>query len=126
MATTACAPVTDYTKPQHGRQCVKEDPKDTVLHESLKNTTHTFLQVHPQWISVNVFNGSNGVVVPVTVCSIDTISKLQQEVLKQRPDFVGCGSLVYNGKPVELHKTLSELQVKPGAMLITYQKCKGG
>ncbi|KAL0203009.1 hypothetical protein M9458_001027, partial [Cirrhinus mrigala] len=117
------------------RQCVKGDPKDTVpvrMYESLKNTTHTVFRVQgplspsPKCFSVNIFNGSNGVMVPVSAHSSDTIANLQQEVLKLRPDFVGCENLIYNGKPVEPHKSLHELQVKPGATLITYKKCKGG
>ncbi len=117
------------------RQCVKGDPKDTLpvpFHAPLENTTHTSLQVQgpvspgPKRIPVNIFNGSNGMKIPVTVRSTDTIEKLQQKVLKLRPDLGASLNLVYNGKPVQLHQTLSELQVKPGAMFITYQKCHGG
>lgn len=117
------------------RQCVKGDPKDTVpvpYHEPLENTTHTVLQVQgpvspgPKLFPVNVFNGSKGMKIPVIVRSTDTIEKLQQEVLKLSPDLGASLNLVYNGKPVQLHQTLSELQVKPGATFITYQKCRGG
>uniref|UniRef100_A0A672M9B8 Ubiquitin-like domain-containing protein n=1 Tax=Sinocyclocheilus grahami TaxID=75366 RepID=A0A672M9B8_SINGR len=118
------------------KQCVKGDPKhpkgDPVpLPEPLEKTTHAVLQVQrpvspgPKRFSVNVLNGSDGMKISVTVRSIDTIRKLQQKVLKLRPD-LGCGNLAYNGKPVQPHKKLSELQVKPGAMFVTYQKCHGG
>ncbi|KAK9981502.1 hypothetical protein ABG768_001032 [Culter alburnus] len=115
------------------RQCVKGDPKDTVpvpYHEPLKKSTHTVLQVQqpvspgPERLLVNIFNGSKGV--KVTARSTDTIGKIQQKVLKLKPELGGCGNLLYNGKPVQPHKTLSELQVKPGATFITYQKCHGG
>uniref|UniRef100_A0A671RKT2 Ubiquitin-like domain-containing protein n=1 Tax=Sinocyclocheilus anshuiensis TaxID=1608454 RepID=A0A671RKT2_9TELE len=117
------------------RQCVKGDPKDTVpvpFHEPLENTTHAVLQVQgpvspgPKRFPVNIFNGSNGMKIPVIVRSTDTIEKLQQEVLKLSPDLGASLNLVYNGKPVQLYQTLSELQVKPGATFITYQKCRGG
>ncbi|ROL46566.1 hypothetical protein DPX16_21750 [Anabarilius grahami] len=117
------------------RQCVKGDPRDTVpipYHEPLEKSTHTILQVQgpvspvPKRLLVNIFNGSKGVKVPVTVRSTDTIGKLQQKALKFKPELGGCENLVYNGKPVLQHQTLSELQVKPGATFITYQKCHGG
>ncbi|KAK2909284.1 hypothetical protein QQF64_000605 [Cirrhinus molitorella] len=140
MAATACAPGAQYfeihsTEACGPRQCVKGDPKDTVpvpYHEPLKNTTHTVFRVQPpvssspKRFSVNILNGSNGVKVPVTVSSLDTIAKLLQEVLKLRPELGASHNLVFNGKPVDLKKTLSELQVKPGATFITYQKCHGG
>ncbi len=128
---------TQYLQPQNEAsglwQCVEEDPRDT-FHEPMKQTTHTSLLVHdselispgPKRIPVNIFNGSNGMKIPVIVRSTDTIEKLQQEVLKLRPDLGASLNLVYNGKPVQLHQTLSELQVKPGATFITYQKCHGG
>ncbi|RXN12664.1 GTPase IMAP family member 8-like protein [Labeo rohita] len=116
------------------RQCVQRDPKDTVpvpYYEPFKDTTHTVCCIQRSFasslkrFSVSVFNGSNGIKVSVTVCRTDTIGKLQQTVLQLRPDFIECGNLAYNGKPVQLHQTLSELQVKPGAVFITYQKCHG-
>ncbi len=118
------------------KQCVPGHPKhpkgDPVpLPEPLENTTHAVLQVQepvspgPKSFAVNVLNGSDGVKISVTVRSIDTIAKLQQKVLKLRPE-LGCGNLAYNGKPVRPHKKLSELQVKPGAMFVTYRKCVGG
>lgn len=114
-------------------QCVKGDPKgDPVpFPEPLENTTHAVLQVQkpvspgPKRFPVNVLNGSDGTKISVTVRSIDTIGKLQQKVLKLRPE-LGSGNLAYNGKPVQPHKKLSELQVKPGAMFVTYRKCCGG
>ncbi len=118
------------------RQCVKGDPKDTVpvpYHEPLENTTHTVLKVQgsvspgPKRFPVNVFNGSKGMKIPVTVRSTDTIEKLQQEVLKLSPDLGASLNLVYNGKNrFQLHQTLSELQVKPEPCSFTYQKCRGG
>uniref|UniRef100_A0A673II57 Ubiquitin-like domain-containing protein n=1 Tax=Sinocyclocheilus rhinocerous TaxID=307959 RepID=A0A673II57_9TELE len=120
------------------KQCVTGDPKhpkgDPVpLPEPLENNTHAVLQVQkpvspagPKRFTVNVFNGSNGMKISVTVRSIDTIAKLQKKVQKLRPELIGCGNLVYNGKPVQLHKKLSELQVKPEATFIIYQKCHGG
>ncbi|ROL46567.1 hypothetical protein DPX16_21751 [Anabarilius grahami] len=116
------------------RQCVKADPKDTVpvpYHEPLEKSTHTILQVQgpvspvPKCLHVNIFNGSDGTKVPVTVRSTDTIGKLQHKALQQRPELGAIPNLVYNGKPVLQHQTLSELQVKPGATFITYQKCHG-
>lgn len=118
-------------------QCITGDPKDPKgdpgpLPEPLENTTHAVIQVQkpvsagPKRFPVTVFNGFNGMKISVTVRSIDTIAKLQKKVLKLKPELVGCGNLAYNGKPVELHKTLSELQVKPDAMFITYRKCVGG
>ncbi|KAI2647159.1 GTPase IMAP family member 4 [Labeo rohita] len=137
-ATTAYAPVAQYFHPKSEvcglRQCVQRDPKDTVpvpYYEPFKDTTHTVCCIQRSFasslkrFSVSVFNGSNGIKVSVTVCRTDTIGKLQQTVLQLRPDFIECGNLAYNGKPVQLHQTLSELQVKPGAVFITYQKCHG-
>lgn len=113
------------------RECVKGDTDP--LPEPLGEATHTVLRAQkpdlssgPKRFLVNIFDGSKAVKVPVTVRSIDTIGKLQQKVLKLRPDLRGCGNLVYNGKPVQKQQTLSELQVKPGATFITYQKCIGG
>ncbi|XP_077102063.1 uncharacterized protein LOC143753549 [Siphateles boraxobius] len=112
------------------RQCVKGDTDP--LPEPFGNATHTVLRAQKQISSgpkrflVNIFDGSKGVKVAVSVRSIDTIGKLQQKVRKLKPELGGCGNLVYNGKPVQLQQTLSELQVKPGAMFITYQKCVGG
>lgn len=139
MATIVHAALARHLLIQHEacgpRQCVKGDPKDTVpvpFHEPLENTTHTVLQVQrpvspgPKRFLVNVFNGSNGMKIPVIVRSTDTIGKLQQKVLKLSPDLGARLNLVYGGKPVQLHQTLSELQVKPGATFITYQKCRGG
>ncbi|CAM4473267.1 hypothetical protein PO909_015721 [Leuciscus waleckii] len=111
------------------RECVKGDPEP--LPEPLGKATHTVLQAQepvssgPKRFLVNIVDG-NGVKVPVTVRSIDTIGKLQQKFLKLRPDLRGCGNLLSNGKPVQKQQTLSELQVKPGATFITYQKCTGG
>ncbi len=128
---------TQYLQPQNEAsglwQCVKEDPRDT-FHEPMKQTTHTVLQVQdselsspgPNCFSVCIFNGSNGMNIPVTVRSTYSVRRLQQKVLKLRPDLGASLDLVYNGKPVQLHQRLSELQVKPGAMFITYQKCHGG
>ncbi|RAM39556.1 hypothetical protein DOZ52_28595, partial [Enterobacter hormaechei] len=139
MATTCIAATPRNLNPQPvalgPRQCVKGDPKDTVpvpYHEPLKKSTHTVLQVQgpvspgPERLLVNIFNGSDGKKVPVMVRSTDTIGKLQQEALKLKPELGAIPNLVYNGKPVQLHQTLSELQVKPGATFITYQKCRGG
>lgn len=111
-------------------QCVIGDTDP--IPEPLEKATHTVLRVQkpvssgPKRFSVNIFDGSKGVKVPVTVRSIDTIGKLQQKIRKLKPDLRGCGNLVYNGKPVQQQQTLSELQVKPGATFITYQKCHGG
>lgn len=126
LQTEACGP----------KQCVTGEPKhpkgDPVpLPEPLENTTHAVLKVKkpvspgPKSFAVDVLNGSDGMKISVTVRSIDTIGKLQQKVLKLRPE-LGCGNLAYNGKPVQPHKKLSELQVKPGAMFVTYRKCIGG
>ncbi|XDV15692.1 hypothetical protein PO909_015722 [Leuciscus waleckii] len=116
-------------------QCVKGDPKGTVpvpYHEPCGNAIHAALRVQKPFstnsksFSVNFFNGSNGVSVSVVMKSTDTIGKLLQKVLKLNPDFGANLNLLYNGKPVQLQQTLSELQVKPGATFITYQKCTGG
>ncbi|KAL1281804.1 hypothetical protein QQF64_000607 [Cirrhinus molitorella] len=102
------------------------------LPEALENTTHTVIRVQepvspgPKSFPVTVFNGSNGMKISVTVRSVDTIEDLQKEVLKLKPELVGCGNLAYNGKPVELHKKMSELQVKQDAVFVTYRKCIGG
>uniref|UniRef100_A0A672LIR8 Ubiquitin-like domain-containing protein n=1 Tax=Sinocyclocheilus grahami TaxID=75366 RepID=A0A672LIR8_SINGR len=136
MATIVCAALARYHQlGAEPRKCVKGDPKDTVpvpFHEPLENATHAVLQVQgpvspgPKRFPVNVFNVSNGMTIPVTVRSTDTIGKMQQKVLKLRPLLGANLNLVYNGKPVQLCQTLSELQVKPGATFITYQKCQGG
>jgi len=116
-------------------QCVKGDPKDTVpvpYHEPCVKATHTVLQVQEPYSTqsmsfrVNFLNGFNGGKITVRMKSSDTIGKLQKKVQKLRPDLRGCGNLVYNGKPVEPQQTLAELQVKPGATFITFQKCHGG
>ncbi|KAK7165774.1 hypothetical protein R3I93_005756 [Phoxinus phoxinus] len=139
MDTKAHAALTQYHKLQRAecglRQCVRGDPKNTVpvpYHEPCGNATHTVLRVQEpvstdsEPFTVNIFNGSNGVRVSVGMKSTDTIGKLQQKVLKRNPDFGANPNLLYNGKPVQLQQTLSELQVKPGATFITYQKCIGG
>lgn len=139
MATVIqAAPAPIFLQPETcgPKQCVKGDPKhprgDPVpFPEPLGNTTHAVLQLQEpvspglKRFPVNVFNGSDGTKISVTVRSIDTIAKLQQKVLKLRPE-LRSGHLSYNGKPVQPHKKLSELQVKPGAVFITYQKCHGG
>uniref|UniRef100_A0A8C2K6T0 Ubiquitin-like domain-containing protein n=1 Tax=Cyprinus carpio TaxID=7962 RepID=A0A8C2K6T0_CYPCA len=135
MATILHAALARYLQYEaEPRQCVKRDPKDTVpVHfQPLENSTHASLQVQepvspgPKSFNVFYFNGSNGMKIPVTVRSTDTIGKMQQKVLKLRPELGASLNLVYNGKPVQLWQTLSELQVKPGATFITYQKCQGG
>ncbi|XP_056312474.1 uncharacterized protein zgc:194101 [Danio aesculapii] len=117
------------------RQHVKGDPKNTVpvpYHEPLESTSHAVLQVEkpvapvPKSFSVNIFDGSKGKKIPVMVKSTDTIGKLQKKAQKLKPDLVGCGNLTFNGKPVQLQQKLRDLQVKPGATFITYQKCHGG
>ncbi|KAF4118343.1 hypothetical protein G5714_000394 [Onychostoma macrolepis] len=133
MATTVLPSVTPYLQSQTEacgpKQCVKGDPKDTVpvhVYEPLENTTHTVLQVQepvtpgPKHIPVCVLIGSTKLL--VNLRSSDTIWKLQKEVLKQRPDLIGSLNLVYNGKPVEPHQTLSKLQPAAASLLLcTFQ-----
>ncbi|KAK2909283.1 hypothetical protein QQF64_000606 [Cirrhinus molitorella] len=140
MATDVqAAPALIYFQPEAcvPKQCVTKAPKHPKgdpgpLPEPLENTTHAVIRVQepvspgPKSFPVTVFNGSNGMKISVTVRSIDTIAKLQKKVQKLKPELVGCGNLAYNGKPVELHKKMSELQVKPDAMFVTYRKCIGG
>uniref|UniRef100_A0A9J7YPS0 Ubiquitin-like domain-containing protein n=1 Tax=Cyprinus carpio carpio TaxID=630221 RepID=A0A9J7YPS0_CYPCA len=137
LKTLGIAPVLLQPEACGPKQCVTGDPKhpkgDPVpLPEPLGNNTHAVLQVQEpvspglKSFPVNVFNGSNGMKISVTVRSIDTIAKLQKKVQKLKPELIGCGNLVYNGKPVQLQKKLSELQVKPEATFIIYQKCYGG
>ncbi|XP_001339274.1 uncharacterized protein si:ch211-217k17.11 [Danio rerio] len=106
------------------------DPKNTVpvpYHEPLENTSHTVLKLQepvspaPKVFSVFIINGSKGSRIPVTVTSTDTIEEmLQKHNLQANPN------LIFNGKPVQLSQKLCDLQVKPGATFITYQKCHGG
>ncbi|KAI7810730.1 hypothetical protein IRJ41_005911 [Triplophysa rosa] len=120
------------------RQCVKGDPQHfqpIPLHPAYGNTTHSVLTVHEPIVldsptsgpvRVKIFNASDGTSISFEMNSTDTTGKLKQELLKKKPDFGGNFGLVYNGKPVEAHQTLDELQVKHGATFITYQRCKGG
>ncbi|NP_001122275.1 uncharacterized protein LOC798684 [Danio rerio] len=101
-------------------------------HEPLESTSHAVLQVEkpvspgPKSFFVNIFDGSKGKKITVKIRSTDTIGKLQKKAEKLKPDFVGCGNLTFNGKPVQLQQKLCDLQVEPGATFITYQKCHGG
>ncbi|XP_056320793.1 uncharacterized protein si:ch211-217k17.11 [Danio aesculapii] len=111
-------------------QLPRGDPKNAVpvpYHEPVENTIHTFLQVQgpvspaPEVFSVFIINGSKGSRIPVTVNSTDTIeAMLQNHNLGANPN------LIFNGKPVQPYQKLCDLQVKPGATFITYQKCHGG
>ncbi|KAA0722044.1 hypothetical protein E1301_Tti012118 [Triplophysa tibetana] len=120
----------------HCIPCVKGNPQQcwTIpFHPAFANTTHGVLMVKEPIVldsptsgpvHVNILNGSNGTRITFKLNSSDTIGKLKQELLNKQPEFGG--NLVFNGKPVEAHQTLGELQVKHGATFITYQKCHGG
>ncbi|TRY54382.1 hypothetical protein DNTS_031395 [Danionella cerebrum] len=138
MATDVCQTLTpNLSEPEScgSRQCVKGDPAESMhvpVHEHMKTTTHVALHVTEPVLqgskvfSVKVFIGTTGKIIPVVVKGSDTIGKLRKKLLELSPNLAGCGNLAYNGKPLKLNKSLTELNIAPGAILITYRRCPGG
>ncbi|NP_001373556.1 uncharacterized protein LOC559555 [Danio rerio] len=113
------------------RQHFRGDPKNTVpvaYHPHLENTSHAVLQAQgpvspaPKSFTVFIINGSRGSKIPVKVRSSYTVAKMLLKALMVKTDL----NLIFNGKPVQPNQMLCDLQVKPGATFITYQKCHGG
>uniref|UniRef100_A0A3B1K3X7 Ubiquitin-like domain-containing protein n=1 Tax=Astyanax mexicanus TaxID=7994 RepID=A0A3B1K3X7_ASTMX len=79
-----------------------------------------------QKIPVTVIDGFTGTKVPLIIRRTDTIGKLKQALVKKKPHMKGSLNLSLNGKNCLSEKTMSELNVKPGATFITFQRCTGG
>lgn len=117
-------------------QCVKGDPQHTkpIPYPALRDATHGVLTVQDLTDSttsglmhVNIRSGFNGTSVPFQLNITDTVGKLKQQFLQTtKPDFKGNLDLVYNGKPVEAHQTLAELELKQGAAFLILHRCHGG
>ncbi|KAL6466598.1 hypothetical protein MHYP_G00244020 [Metynnis hypsauchen] len=98
-----------------------------VIHSTLKvNEPLGSPQPSNGAFEVTVYNGTDNTKIPLSMKSTDTIGKLKKAYIKKRPHMSGSLNLVFNGKPVHSEKTLGELGVKTGAMLITFQRCIGG
>ncbi|XP_017316541.1 uncharacterized protein LOC108260624 [Ictalurus punctatus] len=104
------------------------------FHPQLGQTTHSFLKVYddapgspqPDNIDVKVFDPSKNTNIPIDLKITDTVDTLIKKYLQMRPELGNNLRLAFNGKPVAAHAILRDLGVKPGAVFITFQRCRGG
>ncbi|KAI4880202.1 hypothetical protein NFI96_020534 [Prochilodus magdalenae] len=110
------------------KRCTKVDPAEPAT----ANSSHLSLTVNsdsppsPKRVLLTVFHGSTGAKVPLILNHTDTVQRLKEMVKQEKPNLGDRLHLIYNGKPVEAQQTMAELDVKPGSLFITYQKCVGG
>ncbi|XP_053475157.1 uncharacterized protein LOC128604233 [Ictalurus furcatus] len=130
MATKVCAPQCEVLPKTSSPQVVHQSK----FHPEFGQTTHSFLKVYddapgspqPDILDVLVFDPSKNINIPVNLKITDTVDALIKKYLQMRPELGKELHLAFNGKSVAAHAILRDLGVKPGAVFITFQRCRGG
>ncbi|KAJ8335952.1 hypothetical protein SKAU_G00392940 [Synaphobranchus kaupii] len=104
-------------------------------HPLFRGSTHATLMAvsgaessrsSPVPVNVRVLNASDNSMVHMVLDKSDTVGKLKEMFLRERPDLSGSLQLACNGKPAAEHQTLEALHLKESALFVTFQKCVGG